>query len=35
MERKLEGGKVTEQAERLVALFKALGVRIIVGEADW
>lgn len=31
----LEGGKVTEQTERLVALLKALGVRIVVGKADW
>ncbi|MGH9917455.1 MAG: helix-turn-helix domain-containing protein [Nitrososphaerales archaeon] len=31
----LENGGVTEQTQRLVALFKALGVRITVGEADW
>ena len=31
----LEGGGVTEQTERLVALFKALGARIVVGKADW
>ena len=31
----LEGGKVTEQTERLVALLKALGVRIVAGKADW
>jgi HTH-type transcriptional regulator/antitoxin HipB len=31
----LEAGKVTEQTERLVAVFKALGVRIVVGKADW
>ena len=31
----LEGGEVTEQTQRLVALFKALGVRIVVRRADW
>jgi transcriptional regulator with XRE-family HTH domain len=31
----LETGKVTEQTRRLVALFKTLGVRIVVGKADW
>ena len=31
----IEAGKVTEQTQRLVALFKALGVRITVGDADW
>lgn len=31
----LESGKMTEQTQRLVALFKALGVRIVVGKADW
>jgi len=31
----LEAGKATEQTERLVALFKALGTRIVVGKADW
>jgi HTH-type transcriptional regulator/antitoxin HipB len=31
----LESGHTTEQVQRLVALFKALGVRVIVGKADW
>ena len=32
---RLEAGKMTEQTQRLVALFKALGVRIVVGRAEW
>lgn len=31
----LEVGEVTEQTRRLVALFKALGARLIVTEANW
>jgi transcriptional regulator with XRE-family HTH domain len=31
----LETGHVTEQTERLVRLFNELGVRIVVGGADW
>lgn len=31
----LEAGKVTEHTERLFALFKVLGVRMVVGKADW
>jgi transcriptional regulator with XRE-family HTH domain len=31
----LEAGKVTEHTQRLFALFKMLGVRMIVGKADW
>ena len=31
----LESGKMTEQTRRLVSLFKALGVRMVVERADW
>ena len=31
----LENGHVNEQVRRLIALFKALGVRVVVGQADW
>ena len=31
----LESGHTTEQVQRLVALFKALDVRMVVGKADW
>lgn len=31
----LESGKMTEQTQRLIALFKALGVRLVVGKAEW
>lgn len=31
----LENGHANEQVRRLIALFKALGVRIVVGQADW
>lgn len=31
----LETGEVTEQTRRLVGLFKALGARLVVTEADW
>ena len=31
----LESGKITEQTQRIIALFKALGVRMVVGKADW
>lgn len=31
----LEAGEVTEQTRRLVGLFKALGTRLVVTEADW
>jgi transcriptional regulator with XRE-family HTH domain len=32
---RLESGSSTEQLERLVALLKELGARIIVEKADW
>lgn len=32
---KLESGQTTEQTQRLIALFKALGVRMVVGKVDW
>ena len=31
----LENGHANEQVRRLIALFKALGVRVVVGQADW
>jgi len=31
----LESGRMTEQTRRLVSLFKALGVRMVVEKADW
>jgi transcriptional regulator with XRE-family HTH domain len=31
----LESGHMTEQTQRLIALFKALDVRIVVAKADW
>lgn len=31
----LEGGKTTEQTERLIALFRALGVRVTLGKEEW
>ena len=31
----LENGHLNEQVHRLMALFKALGVRAVVGRADW
>ena len=31
----LESGKMTEQTRRLVSLFRALGVRMVVERADW
>ena len=31
----LENGNVNEQVRRLIALFKVLGVRVVVGQADW
>jgi transcriptional regulator with XRE-family HTH domain len=32
---KLEAGEVTAETRRLVALFKALGARIVIDKADW
>ena len=32
---KLENGHITEETQRLGALFRALGVRVTVGRADW
>lgn len=31
----LESGKVTEQTQRIVALLREVGARIVVGKADW
>ena len=31
----LENGHLNEQTRRLIALFRALGVRAVVGRADW
>jgi len=31
----LENGHANEQVRRLIALFKALGVRAVVRQADW
>ena len=31
----MEAGKVTEHTRRLVGLLKALGVRMVIRQADW